>query len=227
MTEATVQIEELTNSTGKPIRVIKISGQLDESNVDEKVQEIYKLIEANPSGLNLIFDLEALEYMNSKSIGYLTDIYGKVTESGGSVAIIKARPNILDILQVVGLTQLIKTYNSREEALGQTTAAAPAPEPVVAAPMAAAPVTVAPTPVAPTPEPAPTPMPAPTPVASMPEEPIQPAAPIVEPTPVILEPTAEPAPIEMPAPTPMPTPVEPAPTPQPPTDPNQTGTFTI
>lgn len=220
MTEATVQIEELTNSTGKPIRVIKISGQLDESNVDEKVQEIYKLIEANPSGLNLIFDLEALEYMNSKSIGYLTDIYGKVTESGGSVAIIKARPNILDILQVVGLTQLIKTYNSREEALGQTTAAAPAPEPVVAAPMASAPAPVAP-------EPAPAPMPAPTPVASMPEEPIQPAAPIVEPTPVMPEPIPEPAPVEMPAPAPASTPVEPAPTPQPPTDPNQTGTFTI
>ncbi len=54
--------------------------------------------------------------MNSKSIGYLTDWYGKIIEGKGKIVIAKARSNILDILQVVGLTQLINCYNTLDEA---------------------------------------------------------------------------------------------------------------
>lgn len=115
MTEANIQIED-AQITGKIVKIIRIVGQLDESNVDEKIKEIYKLIEVSPKGLNLIFDLGNLEYMNSKSIGYLTDLYGKITESGGQVVIAQPKPNIADILQVVGLTQLIKSFGSLDEA---------------------------------------------------------------------------------------------------------------
>jgi anti-anti-sigma factor len=116
MTEVRITIEDASAGTNKNLKVIHIGGQLDESNVDEKIQEIYKLLETNPQNLYLVFDLENLEYMNSKSIGYLTDIYGKVTEGGGKVAIAKARPNIADILQVVGLTQLIQSLDSIDAA---------------------------------------------------------------------------------------------------------------
>lgn len=113
MPEANIIVEDIASTTpDKKIKVAHISGQLDESNVDEKIQVLYKILEENPQGLNLILDLENLEYMNSKSIGYLTDIYGKIAQNGGQVAIAKARPNIADILQVVGLTQLIKTFDS-------------------------------------------------------------------------------------------------------------------
>lgn len=115
MTEATITIEDLAGST-KLIKIVHVSGQLDESNIDEKIKDVYKLVEANPKGLNLLFDLENLEYMNSKSIGYMTDLYGKITETGGQVVIAKAKPNIIDILQVVGLTQLIKTFDNTPDA---------------------------------------------------------------------------------------------------------------
>lgn len=61
-------------------------------------------------------DFEELEYMNSKSIGYLTTGTGKITEGKGRIVIAKLRSNILDILQVVGLTQLINCYNTLDEA---------------------------------------------------------------------------------------------------------------
>lgn len=116
-TEANIQIENLESpQNGITFKIIHISGQLDESNVDEKIQEVYKVVEASPKGLFLIFDLDALQYMNSKSIGYLTDLYGKITEGGGKIAIANAKANIVDILQVVGLTQLIDTYDSIETA---------------------------------------------------------------------------------------------------------------
>lgn len=129
MTEANIEIEDAPIN-GKIVKIVHLVGQLDESNVDEKIQQIYKLIEVSPKGLNLIFDLENLEYMNSKSIGYLTDLYGKITESGGQVVIAKPKPNITDILQVVGLAQLIKIFVSLDEAKNFLSAPVAAPAPI-------------------------------------------------------------------------------------------------
>jgi anti-anti-sigma factor len=116
-TPADITIEDLQTDNAQIVaKIAHFTGQLDESNVDEKSQQIYNLIEEIPQNLNLILDFEGLEYMNSKSIGYLTDWYGKIFESGGKVVIAQAKPNILDILQVVGLTQLIKTFPTIDEA---------------------------------------------------------------------------------------------------------------
>ena len=117
MAQVQINIEDMAGvAAGKVIKIVHIAGQLDESNVDEQAKAIYQVIEANPQGLSLIFDLMALEYMNSKSIGYLTDWYSKISASAGKVVIASARENILDILQVVGLTQLINTYATLDEA---------------------------------------------------------------------------------------------------------------
>ncbi len=101
---------------GRMGKILHVTGQLDESNVDEQAKGVYRLIESNAQNLYLIFDFSGLEYMNSKSIGYLTDWYSKVSAGGGKVVIAAARENILDILQVVGLTQLISTYSTLDEA---------------------------------------------------------------------------------------------------------------
>ena len=150
ITSATIVVED----NGNNLKTIHVTGQLDESNVDEKIQEIYKTLEVSPKGTSLIFDFENLEYMNSKSIGYLTDIYGKITENGGKMAIAKARPNILDILQVVGLTQLIQSFETIDEAKLSLTATPEVVAPVSAPVAQSTPVQTvssAPTPVAPTP----------------------------------------------------------------------------
>lgn len=117
MAQIITTVEELVSGTpDKKVKLIKFAGQLDESNVDEKAKEIYDIIAATPQGLFLIFDFEKLEYMNSKSIGYLTDWYSKLNEKKGGIVIAGARPNILDILQVVGLTQLINCAGTVDEA---------------------------------------------------------------------------------------------------------------
>jgi anti-anti-sigma factor len=117
MTQANITITDIPATTpGIAAKLVKFQGQLDESNVDEKAKIIYALLEQNPQNLYLLFDFEELEYMNSKSIGYLTDWYGKVSEGKGKIVIAKSRNNILDILQVVGLTQLINCYPTLDEA---------------------------------------------------------------------------------------------------------------
>ncbi|MFA5948107.1 MAG: STAS domain-containing protein [Candidatus Gracilibacteria bacterium] len=181
MTEVTITIEDSQSPVAdKKLKIVHISGQLDESNVDEKIQMIYKLLEEIPQNLTIIMDFENLTYMNSKSIGYLTDLYGKLNETNGKIVIAKAKPNILDILQVVGLAQLIPCFDSTDMAKASLVQSAPASVPT-------------PTPTQVTP--APTPVVTPTPAA--------PVAPVV-PTPV-----AEPAPVHTPAPEAPVTPAQP------------------
>src|SRR3989339_1413743 len=110
MTEAIVTITDLDSQNPNIIaKAVKIKGQLDESNVDEKAKDIYKVLESVPTGkhVNLLFDFAELDYMNSKSIGYLTDWYSRITTDGGKICIAGPKENIVDILQVVGLTQLV------------------------------------------------------------------------------------------------------------------------
>lgn len=117
MAQIIVTTEDLAStSPDKKVKLLKFAGQLDESNVDEKAKEIYDIIGTVPQGLFLIFDFEKLEYMNSKSIGYLTDWYTKLNEKKGGIIVANAKPNILDILQVVGLTQLINCVGTVDEA---------------------------------------------------------------------------------------------------------------
>ncbi len=117
MTTVTITIEDFAAPVaGRVVKIVKIVGQLDESNVDDKAKTLYDLIAANPKNLFVIFDFSELEYLNSKAIGYLTDWYGKVSAEGGKIAIASAKANIVDILQVVGLTQLITCHATLDEA---------------------------------------------------------------------------------------------------------------
>ncbi len=98
------------------VKQVTFIGQLDESNVDEQARKVYELLETMPEKSALIFDFAELEYMNSRSIGYLTDWYSKMTEKAGKLVITQARDNIEDILKVVGLTQIIEFYLTIDEA---------------------------------------------------------------------------------------------------------------
>ena len=142
---------------GKSIKLIGVEGQLDETNVDSEAKKVYQVI-TEMSEPNLLLDFAGLEYMNSKSIGYLTDWFSQVTAKNGKIVIARPRANILDILKVVGITQIINTFENVDEAKTAfsdvTAPAAPTspPVPVAAAPVAAAP-TSPPAPETPTPPP--------------------------------------------------------------------------
>ena len=117
MTPIELYISDVTlDGSDRVVKQVAFIGQLDESNVDDQAKKVYELLETLPEKSALIFDFEGLEYMNSRSIGYLTDWYSKITEKGGKLVIIKSRDNIEDILKVVGLTQIIEFYISLEEA---------------------------------------------------------------------------------------------------------------
>lgn len=108
--------ELISTSTQSQIKVIVLEGQLDESNVDNFAPNVYQLIETGDTNQGFILDLEKLTYMNSKSIGYISDWYGKINAKGGKMVIAKPQSNIKDILNVVGLDKVIPIAQTIEEA---------------------------------------------------------------------------------------------------------------
>ena len=201
MAEVKITFQDI-NVNGKVVKIITFAGQLDETNVDEEAKKIYQVIDevAEP---NLLLDFSQLSYMNSKSIGYLTDWYSRVSAKNGKITIASPRPNILDILKVVGITQIITIHENLDEAklvfsgaaddtATEAPATAPAETPVVAETAPAAPAPAEPTPEATPPAPA---------------EPVADSEPVVDSEPV--EPAADSEPVEPETPAETPPPATP------------------
>jgi len=117
MADLTYTLSDLISmDSQQTIKVITLSGQLDESNIDNFAPKIYNFIEQNEAGTNYILDIENISYMNSKSIGYISDWYSRIISKGGKLVIAKPATNIRDILNVVGLDKVIPLTQTLEEA---------------------------------------------------------------------------------------------------------------
>ena len=93
-----------------PSKHVLLQGELDESNVDHHAETMYELIKLVPRGTNFVLDAETLTYLNSKAIGYLTDWYNKIQQKSGKLVLVNLKPAIFDVLDIVGITQLIPVY---------------------------------------------------------------------------------------------------------------------
>ena len=111
MSNINITFEDLKKGNTE-VKVIKFMGELDETNIDHEALKIYQVID-EMSIPNLILDFSALDYMNSKSIGYVTDWFSKTKTKNGKIVICNPKTNILDILTVVGLANIMPIHKDR------------------------------------------------------------------------------------------------------------------
>jgi anti-anti-sigma factor len=111
-----IQIQTEAKTVGdKKYTLITLDGQIDESNLVEFGKVIEPLVgSATPY---LVFNLAKLEFINSKVIGYLAAVHGKLTETNQQMLFAAPNQNILDILELVGLTQIVPTFENEEKAI--------------------------------------------------------------------------------------------------------------
>lgn len=82
-------------------------GELDETNADKTFQPIYKEFEQDWTR-KIVFDLSGLTYLNSKAIGYITDIYSHSDNHGGKLILRNLTSEVYDILDIVGITSIVE-----------------------------------------------------------------------------------------------------------------------
>ena len=100
------------------INIFEFSGELDETNADKTFAAIYEQV-GDFTNTKIIFDLKGLKYLNSKSIWYIADIFSNVEENDGKMYISNCDEWVKDVLELVGITTIIPTVDTVEEAIAE------------------------------------------------------------------------------------------------------------
>lgn len=114
MAQVTITFSDLDGVKEKT-KLLKFSGQLDETNIEAEAQKVYQVMDSEKPR-NFVFDFSELTYLNSKSIGFIADWQQKVSSGGGKMVIFGAQANIFDILDVVGLSNIVTITKTLDEA---------------------------------------------------------------------------------------------------------------
>lgn len=112
MTELAIQVSDGTNSN---VKVITLTGEMDEETIESLKNTMDPLL-ADFSFKYLLFDLTNLEFINSKGIGYLVSIHTHLSKDQRELVLAGANEAVMDVISLVGLTTIIKYFNSVEEA---------------------------------------------------------------------------------------------------------------
>ncbi len=98
------------------IIIFTFSWELDETNADKTFSSIYEQI-GDFAGKKIILNFTWLKYMNSKSIGYIADVFSNIEENEWQMHITNCSDGVKDILELVGITTIVPVVDTEEEAL--------------------------------------------------------------------------------------------------------------
>ena len=100
----------------KTAKIVILAGEMDEDSI-EKLKETINEPFNDLNVKAIIFDLSDLEFINSKGIGYLVSVHTHLSKDKRQLILTSAREVVMDVISLVGLTSIIKYYDTTEEAL--------------------------------------------------------------------------------------------------------------
>ncbi len=92
--------------------VFEVRGEVDLYSAPILKQAVYEAI--NKGSNKLIFDLDALDFMDSTGLGILVASLKRLTTAGGQLKLVCNRDNILKIFKITGLDKVFDIYESVE-----------------------------------------------------------------------------------------------------------------
>jgi anti-sigma B factor antagonist len=96
-------IEQVFNNDDN-ILILKISGEMDVSNVSEFKETVYQGIEKHSP--DVLIDCENLKYIDSTGLGVMVGALKKSKELGGSIKIIHLKPYLQKIFTITALDKI-------------------------------------------------------------------------------------------------------------------------
>jgi len=114
-------METLMNITKREdgnILIFTFDWELDETNADKTFKNIYDQI-GGFENKKIIFNMSKLKYLNSKSIGYIADVFSNIEDNEWEMYITNCDEWVKDVLELVWITTIIPTVDTEEEALAE------------------------------------------------------------------------------------------------------------
>lgn len=97
------------------IRLIRLEGRLDlNGTYSIEVQFVNRCA---GDGIRVIVDLSGVSYISSVGIPMLVNTAKSVVQRGGKMAFLNPQENVVQVLDLVGVTQVIPIYNDQAAAV--------------------------------------------------------------------------------------------------------------
>lgn len=107
---------EVNKKEENGIIIFEFSWELDETNADKTFKSIYDAI-GDFSWKKIILNMRWLKYLNSKSIGYIADVFSNIEDNDGQMQISNCSDWVKDILELVGITTIVPTVDDEKDAI--------------------------------------------------------------------------------------------------------------
>lgn len=89
-----------------PQTEVKLSGNLDQTNMDSQMNPVYAASQTLKAGEVLVLDLEGVTYINSTFIGHLARLYNTLKSKNAILKLKRPNPAVKDVLDLVGFTAI-------------------------------------------------------------------------------------------------------------------------
>ncbi len=112
---ASMNLDVSTREVGDYL-VFEVRGEVDLYSAPQLKQAVYETIDAGRT--KLVFDLNALDFMDSTGLGILVASLKRLTTEGGQLKLVCNRDNILKIFKITGLDKVFEIYETVEASTG-------------------------------------------------------------------------------------------------------------
>ncbi len=96
--------------------LVKVEGELDH-HIAEKIKAEVDDKMRSTNAVNIIFDFSGLSFMDSSGLGVIMGRYKKARTLGGKVIVYGVNAGVLRIMEMSGLSQIIKLTPNYEKAI--------------------------------------------------------------------------------------------------------------
>ena len=97
-------------------QVVEFDGEIDKSTIEYVISELTSAVQECTHHA-MLFDLSGLTFINSEGIGLLTALDMKLVKKEKVLLLASPKPNVADVMKLIGLHKLIPTFSDIPEAL--------------------------------------------------------------------------------------------------------------
>lgn len=102
---------------GEGVVLLSLSGYLDAHTFEDMEKVMERLFDANL--YKIIVDLSRLSYISSAGAGVFISKIGQATENGGNIIFLRPSETVMEVFDLLGLTQIFPVVYSEREALAR------------------------------------------------------------------------------------------------------------
>ena len=110
---------DISEKTSGNVNIIYLSGRLDAYAANDVEQKLDSLVAEHQ--VNLVINLERLEYISSSGLRVLLAGIKRVKKEQGDIRLACLQPYVKEVFDIAGFTQLFLMFDTEEEAVNSFT----------------------------------------------------------------------------------------------------------